>query len=863
MIQSSKILTVSYGTFSCTLEGFDDSFGMMQAISEYFRDLASDDRYCGAEPPKLDAQMLAQIAAREVKHKVKADVKEDHVTLSPDLEPIKYTKTVTDSPPAQTEDKYVKNTPQLEQTTVATRPEPATSRAIEAALASEDDNDETTDELIVPTKGRPAPTFDHTRQIQPASLEHPQPSAELTQDPSALATVRARLERFKQSITEENEATSSTRPSPTPAPTTRATAPKPATSARTIVAPSAAHPDQKTDTSSNSDPAAQDPKLAKTVVVQPTKAAAPIKAKQITAKPIARRVKTKVVKTTKPTVATPAPQTPRKPTITTAKVAPQAAQPSEPAPSQPKPQVATPAPEKPIAAQEATATQIKRPISERPKDAEKAIPSEAPQAPEATLTPSASATQDVIIFKSEDKPTRDDGALDLSSYMRKPLTPKASDPTEVAPPTRAEAPDPAPAPRVHKVNNRDFIKAVRDGQLRQPNASASDDPFEQELAQLDAELRAAHSKKKPEVNNVSLMTTHAQPDTSATSDETALMPPPAPTRPALTRPTALRTPTAVAATQPSDQNDTNTQIGEAEQHEEAAPTALRRPLPLNRPTHLRPKSTSQEKADVAQDAPASPIRRLTAELDDQQDQQGAQTAASTLSHMNDIDEHEIEEKQVVNAPKHHSFAKTLRADDLEERIFTETTTKMTQGDSGGRFNAISHLRKAVASRLAQDDTTEQTEAKEKDTAFREDLNDIVRPNKPVRSQSRSSRPITPTATPRPMHDANPGDAPIAPRRVAADLENEGDHEFKQFAQDVGAHSLEHLLEAAASYITLVEGQETFSRPQLMTRVRRVKPTGFSREDALRYFGQLLRDGKLEKRRAGKFAITEDTEFRPI
>ena len=100
-------------------------------------------------------------------------------------------------------------------------------------------------------------------------------------------------------------------------------------------------------------------------------------------------------------------------------------------------------------------------------------------------------------------------------------------------------------------------------------------------------------------------------------------------------------------------------------------------------------------------------------------------------------------------------------------------------------------------------------------------------------------------------------------RAEPALPDQSDGEgFSAFAAAQGAHALPELLEAAAAYMADVEGRDQFSRPMLMHKLREVEAEGFSREEGLRSFGQLLRSGKLQKLKGGRFTVTDSTEYRP-
>ncbi len=248
--------------------------------------------------------------------------------------------------------------------------------------------------------------------------------------------------------------------------------------------------------------------------------------------------------------------------------------------------------------------------------------------------------------------------------------------------------------------------------------------------------------------------------------------------------------------------------------------------------------------------------------------------AEEESAMEDDTVAEAEEAEAVEVARADLSGTADDDADNVSRLMAEADSKMDEPENSLRREAYNHLRAAVAATQAEKSITgEAPEAETNDDAYRSDLASVVRPRRPAAGggghrRPQESRPAPLKLVAEQRVDIDPEQVnrgPVRPRRVATAFEEAGaqtEGGFASFAEENGATELPDLLEAAAAYMSFVEGHEQFSRPQLMTKVRQVEKQDFNREDGLRSFGQLLRDGKIEKTGGGRFTASDQIGFKP-
>lgn len=200
------------------------------------------------------------------------------------------------------------------------------------------------------------------------------------------------------------------------------------------------------------------------------------------------------------------------------------------------------------------------------------------------------------------------------------------------------------------------------------------------------------------------------------------------------------------------------------------------------------------------------------------------------------------------------------------RLLAETDNHLKDDESIRRRRVISQMRAAVAATKADRLISRRVLTPEEEVAaeqerYRDDLNEVVREvSRPLPGKESDRRP---SVAPLVLVSSQRVDSSASPASAAKEDDSAETADFVGFAKDMGARELPELLEAAAAYASFVEGQPSFTRPEIMRRVARVDPTlKLSREDGLRSFGQLLRQGTFRKLERGQFTIADTSRFKP-
>ena len=244
----------------------------------------------------------------------------------------------------------------------------------------------------------------------------------------------------------------------------------------------------------------------------------------------------------------------------------------------------------------------------------------------------------------------------------------------------------------------------------------------------------------------------------------------------------------------------------------------------------------------------------------------------------ELDEEDYDEEILEETPpasrQRANLAEDAPKQESVDRLLDEANTKLEDPDTSRRRTTLAHLRAAVAATRAEKSAGTYEGDKDQSGAYREDLADVMRPRRSASAAvaAEAHEPVEDSAAPLRLVasqrvDAAPAqEEAVRPRRVSpADIQSfepKEQSDFVAYAEEVGATELPDILEAAASYLTYVEGRRRFSRPMLMRLAYQLGPNRFQREAGLRSFGQLLRDKKIVKIAGGRFTAAETIRFKP-
>ena len=747
MVTNNKVLTVSYGTFSCTLEGFEESFDTMKAIAEYFRDLAADDRYFGAEPPTPDAEMLARIAEREIERRVRARVDHGAIVLSAAAD-----ESETQTPAAPTvsrkagkdsgEDRHME------------RVDESIAVADAAKDTPEDIAKDIAEDIPAETPAVAALALDPAIEEQDFEIA-PDDAAD---DAADIATAQEAAQTEASDAVAESE--------PTPPPVAEAmvdTAPENSAAAAEVTeefAPEEIEDDIEDMT------------------------AAPDTATQ--------------------------------------------AQPQDEDEGDAEFEHATTSGDdaEDMAEDESFAAWEDDEDEEDPEYAENSI---------AAKLERIRAVVSRVETDPDDDFSEDEHAEDMGSEPAPAADPMAS-----------------------------IKAAIADEDTKAPTDTDQDEIVgEDEISIADEDTpqplraRVVRMKKADFEEAVASGLLEAEPvdddedDMAGASDGSSLS--------------------------PEEEAELLAELAEVEAE-------------LGQPVELDPH---KEDALLLTDAVALP---------------GEDDAPGDASH--DTATHDTSRNKAPGAQALNQVAGT---DDDLSRLMAKADSEMDEPEGSRRRRAIAHLRAAVKATNAEKEAGSNLSPRDHSDAYRDDLASVVRavpgsaadtdgrpretrkstaPLKLVAEQRvdtpapKTPAPAAPEAAQEPAEttettettqsDTSPR-APVRPRRVSADRIDRDEAAraaapvgsskavqggFRDYAESVGATRLPEVLEAAAAYITFVEGHERFSRPMLMRMARDANEDDFSREIGLRSFGQLLREKKIEKIAGGRFTAMPTINFKP-